>query len=342
MATSTIKTEHIIKFTAAEIANLWSSYFNDTLAVCTITHFLAHIQDKEIETVLNMALDHSNTHIGKLKSFFNEEKLTVPEAFSIVNDVYPDAPRLFTDDFYLFYIQNIGKLGLATYTLALSNSARLDMCEYFTECLNESSALFNKATEILLKKGSFSRAPFIPDKEKVQFIEKQSYLGELLGKPRPLNVIEISNIYFNLIQNQLGKTLLIGFSQVAKSTKVREYMIRGREISDKHVRVFCDILDKEFLPSAGSWDSLATDSTSATFSDKLMMMHVTMLNSAGIGHYGMSIGTSARKDIGADFLRLMLEIVAFSEDGANLMIENSWLEQIPQAMDRDKLAENRD
>jgi hypothetical protein len=339
MSTTKLKTAHLIKLTSAEIANLWTSYLNDTLAVCILSRFLAHIEDKEIETVIKYAYELSNAHIEKLKAFFNEEKLTVPQGFSIDNDVYQDAPRLFTDDFYLFYIQNIGKIGLENYTLALVNSARLDMCEYYTECLNECTGLFNKTNEIMLTKGAFIRAPFIPVTQKVDFIEKQSYLAGLMGKHRPLNVVEISNIYFNLIQNQLGRTLLMGFSQVAKSSKVREYMVRGREIADKHVIVFRNILSQEFLPSATSWDTLATESTSATFSDKLMMIHVSMLNAAGIGHYGMSIGTSARKDLGADFLRLMLEVIAYSEDGANLMIENAWLEQMPQAVDREKLAE---
>jgi hypothetical protein len=342
MSTTKLKTAHVIKFTAAEIANLWTSYLNNTMAVCTISRFLAHVEDKEIETVLKLAFEHSKTHIKKLKSFFNEEKLTVPQGFSSENDVYQDAPRLFTDNFYLLYIQNLGKIGMSTYTLALSNSARLDMCEYYTECLHESTGLFNKVTEVMLTKGVFIRAPLIPDTHKVDFVEKQSYLSGLLGKKRPLNVIEITSIYFNLIQNQLGRTLLTGFSQVAQSAKVRDYMVRGREIADKHVEVFGSILSNEFLPSSSSWDTLATESTSATFSDKLMMMHVSMLNSAGIGHYGMSIGTASRKDLGADFLRLMMETIAYSEDGANLMIENAWMEQPPQAIDRDKLVESKE
>jgi hypothetical protein len=182
MSTSSMKTDHLIKFTSAEIANLWTSYLNDTLAVCILSRFLAHIEDKEIETVIKAAYELSKAHIEKIKTFFNEEKLTVPQGFSIDNDVYQDAPRLFTDNFYLFYIQNIGKIGLENYTLALSNSARLDLCEYFTECLNESTGLFNKTTVIMLKKGVFIRAPFIPDSQKVDFIEKQSYLAGLLGK----------------------------------------------------------------------------------------------------------------------------------------------------------------
>ena len=341
MTADALKSEHVIKLTSAEIANLWTSFFNDTLAVCTIGQFLAHIEDKEIEAVLQSAYKLSKAHIEKLISFYHEEKITIPHGLNTEKDVYPNAPRLFTDNFYLFYIQNIGKVGMSSYALALSNSARLDMCEYYSECLHESIGLFNKVTEVMLTKGAFIRAPYIPDNRKVEYVEKQSYLGGLFSEPRPLNVVEISNIYFNLIQNQLGRTLLTGFSQVAKSPKVREYMVRGREISDKHVEIFGSILSKEFLPSASSWDTLGTESTVAPFSDKLMMLHVTMLNAAGIGHYGMSIGTSARKNLGADFLRLMLEIIAYTEDGANLLIEEGWLEQIPQALNRTELAENK-
>jgi hypothetical protein len=340
MSTNAPETKHLIKLTSAEIANLWTSYLSDTLAICTIGVFLAHVEDKEIKSILEYAISLSIGHQQKLLSFFKEEKLTIPDGFSVKDDVY-GAPRLFTDDFYLFYIQNIGKIGMANYTLCLANSARLDMCEYFSECLHESIKLFNKTTELMLIKGAYIRAPYIPDNNKVEYVQNQGYLQGLFHK-RPLNVIEVSNIYFNLIQNQMGRTLLIGFSQTAKSEKVRAYMVRGREISDKHVEVFGSMLSKEFLPSASAWDTLATESITAPFSDKLMMMHVSSLNAAGVGHYGQCIGVSSRADIGASFLRLMLETIAYAEEGTNIMIENAWLEQPPQAIDRAELVHNKD
>jgi hypothetical protein len=341
MSTNAPETKHLIKLTSAEIANLWTSYLSDTLAICTIGVFLAHVEDKEIKSTLEYALSLSIGHKQKLLSFFKEERLTIPDGFSVEDDVYEGAPRLFTDNFYLFYIQKIGKIGMANFTLCLANSARLDMCEYYSECLHESIKLFNITTEVMLTKGAYIRAPYIPDSNKVEYVQKQGYLQGLFHK-RPLNVIEVSSIYFNLIQNQMGRTLLTGFSQVAKSEKVRAYMIKGREISDKHVEVFGSMLSKDFLPSASAWDTLATESITAPFSDKLMMMHVNTLNVAGIGHYGQSIGMSARADLGASFLRLMMETIAYAEDGANILIENAWLEEPPHAIDRDELAYNKD
>ncbi|HEY0826613.1 MAG TPA: DUF3231 family protein [Bacilli bacterium] len=334
-------TEHKIKFTSAEIANLWTSYMNDSMAICTVGSFLKHVEDIEIRSVLELSMQLSQAHIKKLESFFLEENLPIPDGFSEEVDVNQDTPRLFTDDFYIFYIQNVGKGGLVTYSLALSNSSRLDLCEFFTECLIESTKLFNKTTEIMLEKGNFIRAPYIPDPHKVEYVHKQSYLAGLLGPQRPLNVVEISNIYFNLIQNQLGRSLIMGFSQVAESKQVRDFFVRGRNISDKHVEVFGSILSKEYLPSASSWSTLPTDSTIAPFSDKLMMFQVLALNAAGIGNYGVGIGFSARSDMGATYVRLVAEIMKFTEDGANIMIENGWLEEPPHAVDRDKLAEVR-
>lgn len=294
--------------------------------------------DEQIRSVLEFAMSLAKAHVGKLQSLFNEEKIPIPDGFSEQIDRVEGAQRLFTDDFYLFYIQSIGKIGLEGYTFALENTGRLDVCEYFTECLNESARLLNKATEIMLNKGVFLRPPYIPVPKKVEYAHKESYLAGWFRGHRPLNAVEISNIYLSLIQNQLGRTLLMGFSQVAQSKQVRDYCVRGRNIADKHVEVFGSILGKEYLPSASSWSTEPTDSTVPPFSDELMMFHVLALN-AGIGHYGRSIGTSPRHDLGVAFTRLTAEIATFADDGAKIMIENGWLELPPSTVDRDALTQ---
>lgn len=312
---------------------------NDTLAVCMLGSFLTHIEDNEVHAVLDGAMK-SQTHVQKLKSFFTEEKVPIPDGFSEPKDWSPEAPRLFTDDFYLFYLQNLGKQGLEFYAMSLANSARLDICEYFTECLSESAKVFNKATEVMLNKGTFIRAPYIPPGQKVEYVQHQHYLAGWFGHRRPLNTIEMSNIYFNLIENQLGRTLL-GFSQVATSKQVREFMVRGRDIADKHVEIFGSLLSQEFLPSASIWDTLPTESSTPPFSDKLLMFHTTALKANGIAHYGRSLGLSPRRDLAANYVRLTSEIAQYAEDGANIMIEHGWLEQPPQATDRDQLVKHK-
>ncbi|WNF35110.1 DUF3231 family protein [Bacillaceae bacterium IKA-2] len=87
--------------------------------------------------------------------------------------------------------------------------------------------------------------------------------------------------------------------------------------------------------------TLPTASTITPYSEKLMMFHTATLNSVGIGHYGRSLGLSPRRDLGANYLRLSAEIALYAEDGTNIMIDNGWLEQPPQATDRDQLNKNQ-
>ena len=74
------------------------------------------------------------------------------------------------------------------------------------------------------------------------------------------------------------------------------------------------------------------------FSDKLMVYHIALLNITGLGNYGMAISTSTRRDLIKEYMRLSGEIGLYAEDGANLMIKHGWMEEPPQAVDREKLS----
>ena len=89
-----------------------------------------------------------------------------------------------------------------------------------------------------------------------------------------------------------------------------------------------------------TWDADITTSTAYTFSDRLMMYYTTALISLSVGFYGTSISVSPRMDLGVMYNRLSLEIQKLSEDGADIMIKNQWLEQPPMAPNRKDLAKD--
>ena len=60
-----------------------------------------------------------------------------------------------------------------------------------------------------------------------------------------------------------------------------------------------------------------------------------------MGYYGMSIAASMRRDLGALYFKLMREVSAYSEDGANILIKHGWLEQPPMAPDRKAIAQGK-
>ena len=191
---------------------------------------------------------------------------------------------------------------------------------------------------LLLAKGLYVRAPYIEMPDKVEYIKKQSFLGSLMGQQRPLLAVEITNIYANVQTFALGKALLTAFSQVAKSKAVRQFFVRGRDIAAKHIEVLDTALHDSQLRSPMTWNDTVTDSVLAPFSDKLMMFHVAAIAAVGVTDYGASLSTCLRKDLALTYTRLAAEIGQYAEDGANLMIEQSWMEQPPQTVDRDALA----
>ncbi|MEW9674142.1 DUF3231 family protein [Ammoniphilus sp. 3BR4] len=93
------------------------------------------------------------------------------------------------------------------------------------------------------------------------------------GERRPLNAIEITYLFKNIECNSMGKAMMMGFAQVAKTAEVKDYFQRGKRISSKQMEIFSSILIEDDLPAPMSWDSHVTASTVSSFSEKLMMFH---------------------------------------------------------------------
>lgn len=329
----------IVKLSTSEIASMWTNYMNDSMAVCVLKHYLQHVKDSLVENVVRYGLHLSEQHIKTITQIFNEENVVIPDGFSEKNDVNLSAPQLFSESYYLLYLHNMAKIGSNGYSLSLSNSTRVDIRRFYTECLESSSELFNKTTEVLLSKGLFMRPPQINYPNKVDYVKQSSFLTGWLGDRRPLSSIEIMNLHFNIERNEIGKSLVMGLSQVAVKQEVVDYLIRAKNIAGKHIEIFGSLLSDSDLPAPMTWDTLPTNSTTETFSDKLIMFHVAALSGASASHYGTSLGTSPRRDIGLHYNRLIQEVLLFAEDGANIMINNGWMEQPPQATDRTALAQ---
>ncbi|MBB6454701.1 hypothetical protein HNQ94_003190 [Salirhabdus euzebyi] len=329
-----------IKLSTSEMAHLWTTYINDSLANYVLSYFANRVEDKKVKKILDFAISISQNHLIYLKFLFEKENFPLPTGFTS-NDVNLAAPRLYSDSFYLYYLKNMALIGGNGYSLALGNSARVDIVKYFKECVGESSDLYEKSSKLLLEKGLFLRPPQINTPKKIDFVNDQSFLTGWFGKRRPLTSIEIMNLHLNIERNDLGRALLTGFQQVAKSKEVRNYVQRGIKISSKHIEVFGSILSESGLPSPMIWNTLPTESTEETFSDKLIMFHISALTAASTSHYGTSVGSSPRRDIGTHFTRLTSEILKYAEDGANIMIKNGWLEQPPSTTDRNKLSKDK-
>jgi hypothetical protein len=332
--------DHSTKLTSGELATLWATYQNDTSSLCMVEYFLAKCEDPEIETLLQLTQSASMEHVSFLKQLYTTEQIPIPAGFSTDKDVNPDTPRMYEDMFFLMFMRQMAKVGMITYSGALSLAIRQDIVDFFQGCLTFTSELYKKTTDLSLKKGILVRPPYIPYPKEITFVDGKSYFSSSLNPfadKRPLNAIEISHLFMNTETNLLGSMLTTSFAQMARTTEVKEFMVRAQEVAQKHIKIFTKTLVDNDMQAPMSWDTNVQDITVPIFSEKLMMFMVTLTINAGMGNYGVAASASMRMDVASNYFRMALETGRLGKSGADIMVKYGWLEEPPQSPDRKKL-----
>ncbi|WP_100013006.1 DUF3231 family protein [Lentibacillus sediminis] len=331
-----------IHLTSSEIGALWTGYMNDSMSKAILGFMLRHIDDSDIKPVVQYAYDLSAGHLETLESIFESKQYAVPNGFT-EEDVNMNAPWLFTDAFCLTYVNHMAKVGMLAYGGFVSMSYKKAVRDYFIQALNETAELYDQSIEIALEKGLNQRHPYIEVPKETDYVDSKKYLSGLnpFSNKRPLNAVEISHLYMNVITNAIGAKLCLAFAQTSPKKEVQDFMLRGTNISHKHIKIFVDTMMKDHIQTPNSPDVGISDSTTQTFSDKLMMFHMSLIMSAGIGNYATAAAVSQRSDLNVNYERLSLEAARLAKSGADIMIKNNWLEQPPGAVDRKKLAKDK-
>ncbi len=122
----------------------------------------------------------------------------------------------------LEFILQMAKSALVAYGSSLSMCARKAVRGYFIKCINQTIEFFEKATDISLEKGIYLRRPFMEPPAEPDMIEDKSYLSGLnsLKKSRPLNMIEIAHLSFNVETNMVGTMLASAFPRLPNQKKL--------------------------------------------------------------------------------------------------------------------------
>ncbi|HWQ74515.1 MAG TPA: DUF3231 family protein [Syntrophomonas sp.] len=318
---------------ATELAALWNSYMQYTMFNCVFKQFSQTADDKDVRLIMEDTVNICTKRVAWVAEIFNKEGLPIPIGFSD-DDVNWNAPRLFTDAYFLYYLINSNKIAVGINGLSLVTSGRSDVRGFFTHCVDSSMHLFNNAADILLSKGLYVRPPIVSVVKIPSYVKKQDFLGGFLGERRSLLAQEISALFYGIITNNVGKRLLMGFRQTTDSNEVRKYMDRGVNMANNLIDTFSASLTRENVPDPIPWDFMVTDSTTPIFSDKLMMYHTVMVTSAGILNYAASMATSPRHDLMVNYFKAIAEVANYLEDGTNIMIENGWYEEPFRTVDR--------
>lgn len=331
--------EQNIQLTTPEITALWTTYIQNSATICFNKHFLQHLQDLEIKTIVEEALLLEQSYINKVETIFNKEGFPIPKGFSD-KDVDLSAPALYTDLFALSFVYRVGQMTVPYYATVLTKVARTDTVEFFEECLNTSTKLYKRALNVMLSKGIYDRPPKIPYPREVEFIQKQqSFIGAWFGEKSPLNAIELGEIFYTIERNFIGIVLLIGLIQVMKDKEIKDYLIKGKKLAERQIDVFNKILRKEDHLGNIPVSMEVTDSAVSPFSDKLIMFLISTTTASGINLLAYALSTTMRKDLVVQYTLLLSDISNYGGEGIEIMINRGWLEQPPLSINRSHLNE---
>jgi hypothetical protein len=322
--------------TAAEVSALWHQHMGDSMAICVYKYFLKTVENKEIKPILEYALKLAENHITKISEFLKSANFQAPIGFT-EKDVNLNAPRLFSDSFLLFYSYIMTLHGLTAYSLAITNSERVDIQDHFFECTAKAKDLFQQIVDLSKNQKIFSSVPSVPSPNGVEFMDSTGMISNLIGDKRPLNSSEISNLFFNSKKTGFIRSLSIAFSQVATREDVRNFMLKNVKLAGKDAESFDAILQQDNLPIPKRWDAEITDSTVSPFSDKLMMFHAALLVNAALSYYGAALGSSLRSDTILNYKNVFNHATLAGALCFKILVKHGWLEKQPEAIDRKSL-----
>ena len=262
---------------------------------------------------------------------FNKAGLPLPDGFTD-NDVNINAPRLFSDTFYLAYLSYMSRIAMHNYTLILNQIARSDIRDYFSKRIYDSIELYNKSVDLRVSKGIFIRAPFVEIAKKVEYVKIQNFLIGILGEKRPMLLNEVTQLFGITFSNIVGRAISTGFGQVSQNEEISKYFFDGMGLSSKIISELTESFSNDDIPIPCTPDSFVTDSIISPFSEKLMVTHMLVLSASAISSFGMAISESLRADLYTIYLKYIAQSMKYAHKGAKIMIDNKWLEQPPSVL----------
>lgn len=328
------------RLSAWEMSQLWLIYQANSSIKCILQYFVATAQDPEIKDVLNDALNYIPPQLDSITKIFESVGFPTPHGFTD-EDVEVNAKRLFSDAFMLIYVRTINKFGLIKLAHSLPMSSRPDVRAYVNSALVDAQNLMNKIEDVLAKKGLAVKAPYTPVPDRVSYItDSVSYFGGGLlglGEKRTINVLELSHVFERLETKLVERAMLMGFNQVAKDKKVKAHFTKGMGVLNKEVDRWSLILNNEDILLPMSWKSEVTESIESPFSDKLMLFHKMTSIAFSVTINGFALANCNRTDLVFDFSKSVIDLQSYGKKGLELLIENRWMEQIPESADRNKI-----
>ncbi|MDQ0971532.1 hypothetical protein QFZ31_001410 [Neobacillus niacini] len=326
---------------ASEVGTLWLTYQEKTLIMRILEYFIKKADDDEARNILGGLWQELHYYVLEIEKIFKQQGVAIPAGFK-KEDVNLEAPKLFDNGFDIMFLRILKEVSMGMYTINMNMAYNDDVMQIYEGLTTVTHKIYKLATLFLLQKGILTLPPKVTMPKTTEFIESKKYMSGFnpFNSKRAINDIELGFLHHGIESNNIGMQLMSGFAQCAQNKEVRKYFEKGKELAKKQIKIFQGILLDNDIQISATSGSTVTTSTTAPFSDKLMMHCVTYLN--GFCIVGNSFGTffTLRNDISLKITLLAKDIYFYGQEGIEIMIKHGWFEEPPQTEDRNKLINN--
>jgi hypothetical protein len=323
---------------ASELGTLWLTYQEKTLILRILEYFLAKADDQEAKNIIGGLWQELHYYLIKVKKIFESEGVAIPTGFR-KEDVNLEAPNLYDNGFDIMFLRILKEVSMGMYTINMTMAYRDDVITIYEGLTRITHKTYKLSTLYLLEKGILTLPPKVTMPKTTEFVKNKGYMSGFnpFSDKRALNDIEVGILHHGIEANNVGMQLMTGFAQCAENKEIKQYFVKGIELSKKQIKTFEEILLENNIQFSAASGSTVTTSTVAPFSEKLMMHCTYLLN--GFSIVGSSFGTffSLRNDIIMKTALLAKDIFFYGQEGIEMMMKNGWFEEPPQTEDRTQI-----
>lgn len=319
------------KMTSTEIGALWITYQKKTMILRILEHFIEVSEDKKAKKLMQSLWSDLEPNVFQIEKMFIDEGIVIPQGFTKA-DIDLKAPKLFGEGFDILMCMILKEISMGLYTLHITTSYRNDIVDLYREMTNVTQKYYQKFLNYAVEEGYLPLPNIINVPSTVDFVTDANYMKgyRLLGEKREINTIEFSYLYQSIQTNTIGMELMTGFAQTTANKEVKNFFIKGKELSKDILEAAYDTLIKDNIRVPTINGLAISKSTIPPFSDKLMMYLTFLLSNFGLGSQGFGAGFSLRDDINVKFGLYVKDILLFIRENIKIMIDNGWLEEPPR------------
>ena len=328
-------TEAKIQLTSTELGTLWMTYQSVSAILVKCELLKDKTIDKEAQNILTTFITEGQIIKDKVVNVFNNEKVAIPLGFG-EGDIIREAPPLFDDIFNIMLLREMMKLKYGHCAIFSAMSFMKEVQDILKLNHDIANKYYIMTTNYLLGKGVLAKPPYVSMPKQVEIIDDKNYMSgiNLFSERRALNTIEVGFISEAIENNIFGMNLMMGFAQVATDSEVKKYFIDGKELAKEIINKLSDILLQSDIQAPSTRAGKVTESTTAPFSEKLMMYTSSLMSNSAIGYNIIGTSFSMRSDLHAKLALIAKDTFAFAKEGGKLMIAHKWMEEPPQMEDR--------